>query len=77
MRRWAGALRLIGIGWYIAACLVIGLLGGIWLDRILGTAVLFTIVGLFAGLGLAGFGVYRTVLPLIGRGGNSDKENSR
>ena len=75
MRKWAGVLRLVGVGWYIAACLVLGLLGGVWLDRTLGTVVLFTIVGLFAGLGLAGFGVYRALLPLMREGGNGDKEN--
>ena len=68
MGRWAVAFRLIGIGWYIIACLVIGLVGGIWLDRAVGGGVLFTIVGLFVGLVLGGLGVYQALLPLMREG---------
>ena len=68
MKRWAKALRLVGVGWYIAACIVLGLVLGIWLDSILNTKVLFTLIGLFLGLGLAAFGVYRALLPLLHNG---------
>jgi len=65
MKRWAMALRLVGIGWYVAACIVLGLMAGIWLDSIVNTKVLFALIGLFLGLGLAAFGVYRALLPLL------------
>lgn len=65
MKRWAGALRLVGIGWYVAACIVLGLVGGIWLDSIVHTRIVFTLIGLFLGLGLGVFGVYRALLPLL------------
>jgi len=75
MKRWAAALRLVGIGWYVAACIVVGLVGGIWLDSIAHTRIIFTLIGLFSGLGLAGFGVYRALLPLLRN--NYGKGNDR
>ena len=63
MRRWEGALRLIGVGWYIAFCIIAGLLGGIWLDGRVSTAPLFTLGGLLGGLVMAFIGVYRMLFP--------------
>lgn len=74
--KWAVAGRFIGIGWYIGFCVVGGILGGIWLDNRLGTSVVFTLVGLFLGLGLATLGTYRMVYPLIKeQQGNKDRRN--
>ena len=67
MNRWAAALRLTGIGFYIAACLLLGILAGLWLDNKFHTTPLFILLGLFSGLALAGFGFYRMVRPLIDR----------
>ena len=67
MNRWAAALRLTGIGFYIAACLLFGILAGLWLDNKLHTTPLFVLLGLFFGLALAGFGFYRMVRPLMDR----------
>jgi hypothetical protein len=50
------AARLVGIGFYIAFCIVLGTLGGRELDRALDTGTLFTVVGLFVGLVLAIYG---------------------
>lgn len=74
MKQWATALRLVGVGWYVAACIVLGLVAGIWLDSVVHTRVVFTLIGLFSGLGLAAFGVYRALLPLLqdSRGKESD-----
>ncbi len=44
------AMRLVGIGWIIAICLILGVVGGIQLDKALDTGKLFTVVGLFVGL---------------------------
>ena len=58
-------LRLVGIGWYVAFCLVGGSLGGIWLDNRVGSSPLFTLVGLGAGLAVAGFGMYRMLMAVL------------
>jgi ATP synthase protein I len=65
MNRWAAALRLTGIGFYIAASILIGILAGLWLDGKLDTRPLFIIVGLVLGLGVAVFGVYQMIRPLM------------
>ena len=63
-KRRAGVLRLIGIGWYIIACILLGTLGGRWVGQKVGGSgieVLFTILGLILGLIVAFLGVYRMV----------------
>jgi ATP synthase protein I len=74
MNRWAAALRLTGIGFYIVACILIGLFAGLWLDKKLETNHLFIILGLVLGLAVAVFGVYRMIRPLMYN--HRDKENS-
>jgi ATP synthase protein I len=64
-KRWTDLLGLIGIGWYIAACIVLGVVGGLWLDGKLNSKPLLTIIGLFLGLGAAFYGVYRIVMSDI------------
>ena len=73
MDRWAAALRLTGIGFYIAACILTGIFSGLWLDNKVGTGPLFMIGGLLAGLVVAFFGVYRMIRPLMND--KQDKEN--
>jgi F0F1-type ATP synthase assembly protein I len=63
---WALALRLSGLGWYIAICIVGGVGTGIFLDRWIGSGFVFLLVGVLTGTTLAVFGVYRMVLPLMG-----------
>ncbi len=67
-KRWAGAIRLIGIGWYIAACILLGALGGRWIGQKLdgrSSETILTIVGLFLGLIVAFLGVYRMVKSIL------------
>ncbi len=45
-------VRLTGLGFYLALCIVGGVLGGVQLDGWLDTGRLFTVLGLFAGLAL-------------------------
>ena len=59
------ALRLVGIGWYVALCIVLGTGGGVWLDRRFDLDPLLTLVGLFLGLGLAFYGGYLMLLDLL------------
>ena len=45
-------MRYAGLGVQLAVMLLLGVLGGQWLDRRLGTAAVFTVVGAFAGFGI-------------------------
>ena len=74
MHRWQAALNIIGIGWFIGLSILLGVLGGLWLDSKLNTQPAFVLVGLFLGLIVAGFGVYRMLLPLISS--KQDKEDN-
>ena len=69
---WAVALRLTGLGWYIAACVLIGIFAGIGLDKLLGTQVLFTLLGIILGSIAAFWGVYKMVLPILYGSKNQD-----
>lgn len=73
MQRWALAGRFIGIGWYIGITIVGGILLGIWLDKKLGTTLIFTLFGLLLGLVLAGLGTYQMIAPIINDQQNDDK----
>ena len=63
---WVLALRLSGLGFYIAACIVGGIVLGVWLDKTFGTRVLFLLIGLLLGSVAAFYGTYRLVVPLLG-----------
>ena len=65
MTWWAVALRLTGLGWYIALCIVGGVLGGLGLDKLVGTLPLFTLLGTVLGSVVAFWGVYKMVLPVL------------
>ena len=65
MFRWQAALRLIGVGWFIGISILLGVLGGFWLDSKYGTKPLWVIVGLVLGIVVAVYGVYQMLLPLI------------
>jgi len=65
IKRWRGALSLLGIGWYIGLSIIAGVLGGLWLDNTFNTKPLFVIIGLILGLVVAFYGVYLGIAPLI------------
>jgi len=63
-------MRLIGIGWIIVICLLLGVVGGTQLDKAIDTGKLFTVIGLFVGLFLGLWGGWlqlREVLDAINR----------
>jgi len=72
--RWVAALRLLGVGFFISGAIILGVLGGLWLDDRLGTRPVLTLIGLFIGLAIAFIGVYEMLLPLLNN--KSDKEGS-
>ena len=59
-------VRLIGIGWYVAACIVFGVIGGVELDKALGLKPVLTMVGLAVGMTLAFWGGYRLLIDTLG-----------
>ncbi len=65
MNRRLLALRLTGLGWYVAACIVVGVVGGVLMDQWLGTKLLFTLLGLALGTTSAFYGLIKMIQPLI------------
>ena len=74
MSRWAAALRFLGVGFYIAGSILLGIVAGLWLDSKLDTRPIMVILGLLLGLAVAFWGVYRMLLPLLAD--KEDKGNS-
>ncbi len=56
---------MLGIGWYLALCLVVGVGLGLWLDRRWDTGIVLTLIGLLLGLLLAIYGAYEMLIPLL------------
>jgi len=65
MSRWAAALRLTGVGFFVAACILGGMLAGLWVDNKLETKPLFILLGLAVGLAVAFTGVYRMIRSVM------------
>jgi len=65
MNRWLAALGLTGIGFYIAGLIILGVLGGRWLDSKLNSEPIFIITGLILGVVIAFYGIYRMLRPFI------------
>jgi len=76
MASWVPALRLTGIGFYIVICILGGVFAGLWIDGRLNTAPWFLLGGLLAGVGLAVYGVFRMLRPLLRGDDNQTKENN-
>lgn len=72
MNWWALTLSLTGLGWYVAACIVLGVLGGLGLDKLAGTQPLFTLLGAVFGSVCAFWGVYKLAQPLLDRARRRD-----
>ena len=58
-------LQLLGVGWYVAICIIGGLFGGLWLDGKLGVLPVFTLTGIILGTVMAFYGMYKMLLPLL------------
>ena len=65
MNGWLLALRLTGLGWYVALCIVFGVVGGLKLDKLLESAPLFMLLGTVLGSVVAFWGLYKMVQPLL------------
>ena len=65
MNRRLLALCLTGLGWYVATCIVVGVVGGVLLDKWLGLKPLFTLLGVLFGTTAAFYGLFKMIQPLI------------
>ena len=63
--RMGTVLRLLGIGWYVALCIIGGGIGGIWLDRWLDTGPALTLTGILVGVAAAVVGMYRMLMAVL------------
>jgi F0F1-type ATP synthase assembly protein I len=67
--------RLIGIGWYFAVCIVVGVVGGLLLDQVAGSRPLLTLLGLLLGLVVAFYGGYRMLVETLVIGQRHSKKD--
>jgi len=70
-------MQLMGIGWYVATCIVLGVVGGVLLDDEFGTDFVLTLVGLGLGLAAAGWGGYRMLQDLFAAQAKQRKSERR
>lgn len=68
------ALGLLGVGFFVAISIILGVVGGRWLDDKLNSEPVFLIVGLLLGIVVAFYGVYIMLRPLMKD--KQDKGNS-
>jgi F0F1-type ATP synthase assembly protein I len=70
-------VHLIGIGWYVAFSIILGVVGGVFLDKWLASKPAFTLVGLVLGMVLAFWGGWvqlREVLDTISNRRRGDNQ---
>ena len=63
--RLALILRLLGVGWYVAACIAGGTYGGFLLDGKFDLSPLLTLLGLGLGIAVAVVGMVRMLLAVF------------
>jgi len=68
------ALRVVGVGFYIAGAIILGVLGGRWLDSKLNSEPFLTVAGLILGIIVAFYGVYNILKPFMGDQNNKGKK---
>ena len=66
-------LQFIGLGWYVAASILLGTLAGFWLDQKIDsiTFPLFGLLGLLIGMIASFYGIYVMVIRFL----KEDKSN--
>jgi F0F1-type ATP synthase assembly protein I len=76
MNLWVLAVRLTGLGWYVALCIVFGIVGGLALDGLLETKPLFMLLGILLGSVVAFWGLYKMVQPLLNAAASQSKNDN-
>ena len=59
------ALRLLGVGWFVAICIGGGALAGLFLDGRFGVSPVLTLIGLGLGIALATIGMFRMLTAIL------------
>ena len=59
------ALRLLGVGWFVAICIGGGALAGLFLDGRFGVSPALTLIGLGVGIALATVGMFRMLTAIL------------
>ena len=65
---------LLGVGWYFAICILLGIVVGHWADSATGLEPTFTLVGMVLGLAVALIGGIRMLMPFMSRMGTGPTE---
>ena len=76
MNLWVLAVRLTGLGWYVALCIVFGVVGGLALDGLLETKPLFMLLGILLGSVVAFWGLYKMVQALMNAAATQGKNDN-
>ena len=73
MGSWVGpATSLLGIGWFFATAIVVGVLLGRWADSATGLEPTFTLAGIVLGLAVAMAGGFRLLQQFLRRYGGGE-----
>lgn len=70
-RNWV--FTIIGVGWYVAISILLGVAVGVWLDKKFGTTPFLALAGVILGSFLAFYGLYKMLLPGL-RSQDEDKD---
>ena len=65
MSGWRLAMQMVGLGWYVAVCIVIGIIAGLWLDSKFETSPIFLLAGTLLGVVTAFYGMYKLMAPFL------------
>ncbi len=68
--------RLLGIGWFVAFCILGGAFGGVWIDGRMDTSPLFTLIGIGLGLVAAGVGMVRMLSAVFSQAAEPNDEGT-
>ena len=68
-------LSLLGMGFYIAIAIVLGIWGGHWLDGKFNTGPLWLIIGLILGIAVSVLGVYNMLKPFMEKAKKTDNNS--
>ena len=71
---WVSAAQFTGLGWYIAAAVVVPTLLGVWIDKKTGWAPLFLLGGLLLGVIVAFYGTYKMASGYLSGGSPKDRD---